>query len=116
MATKWKNKFAVSIGLALLLLGVNSLVFTALNAEQYIFNDYFQSKYFKQEIATLEEALINTQVNPNLPIQVTTEDIEEYRMTQPDKYSQVSAIKEDSVFLERLNDCLLYTSPSPRDS
>ena len=104
MATKWKNKFAVSIGLALLLLGVNSLVFTALNAEQYIFNDYFQSKYFKQEIATLEEALINTQVNPNLPIQVTTDDIEEYRMTQPDKYSQVSAIKEDSVFLERLND------------
>ena len=104
MATKWKNKFAVSIGLALLLFGVNSLVFTALNAEQYIFNDYFQSKYFKQEIATLEEALINTQVNPNLPIQVTTEDIEEYRMTQPDKYSQVSAIKEDPVFLERLND------------
>ncbi|MFK4968078.1 sensor histidine kinase [Lactococcus garvieae] len=104
MATKWKNKFAVSIGLALLLLGVNSLVFTALNAEQYIFNDYFQSKYFKQEIATLEEALINTQVNPNLSIKVTTDDIEEYRMTQPDKYSQVSAIKEDPVFLERLSD------------
>lgn len=104
MATKWKNKFAVSIGLALLLLGVNSLVFTALNAEQYIFNDYFQSKYFKQEIATLEEALINTQVNPNLSIKVTTDDIEEYRMTQPDKYSKVSAIKEDPVFLERLSD------------
>ncbi|MFK4879383.1 sensor histidine kinase [Lactococcus petauri] len=104
MATKWKNKFAVSIGLALLLLGVNSLVFTALNAEQYIFNDYFQSKYFKQEVATLEEALINTQVNPNLPIKVTAEDIEEYRMSQPDKYSQVSVIKEDPVFLERLKD------------
>lgn len=104
MATKWKNKFAMSIGLALLLLGVNSLVFTALNAEQYIFNNYFQSKYFKQEIATLEEALINTQVNPNLSIKVTTDDIEEYRMTQPDKYSQVSAIKEDPVFLERLSD------------
>lgn len=104
MATKWKNKFAVSIGLALLLLGVNSLVFTALNAEQYIFNDYFQSKYFKQEVATLEEVLINTQVNPNLPIKVTAEDIEEYRMSQPDKYSQVSVIKEDPVFLERLKD------------
>ena len=104
MVTKWKNKFAVSIGLALLLLGVNSLVFTALNAEQYIFNDYFQSKYFKQEVATLEEALINTQVNPNLPIKVTTEDLEEYRMNQPDKYSQVSGIKEDPVFLERLRE------------
>ncbi|USI65131.1 HAMP domain-containing histidine kinase [Lactococcus petauri] len=104
MATKWKNKFAVRIGLALLLLGVNSLVFTALNAEQYIFNDYFQSKYFKQEVVTLEEALINTQVNPNLPIKVTAEDIEEYRMSQPDKYSQVSVIKEDPVFLERLKD------------
>ncbi|MDG6127246.1 hypothetical protein [Lactococcus formosensis] len=104
MVTKWKNKFAVSIGLALLLLGVNSLVFTALNAEQYIFNDYFQSKYFKQEVATLEEALINTQVNPNLPIKVTIEDLEEYRMNQPDKYSQVSGIKEDPVFLERLRE------------
>lgn len=103
MVIKWKNKFGVSIGLALLLLGVNSLVFTALNADQYIFNDYFQSKYFKGEISTLEEALINTQVNPNLPIEVTTEDIEEYRMNQPDKYTQVATIKEDPVFLERLS-------------
>ncbi|MEY8538609.1 HAMP domain-containing sensor histidine kinase [Lactococcus muris] len=103
MVIKWKNKFAVSIGLALLLLGVNSLVFTVLNAEQYIFNDYFQSKYFKEEISTLEEALMNTQVNPNLPIEVTTEDIEEYRMNQPDKYTQVATIKEDPVFLERLS-------------